>query len=80
MPTRTQIVLCWILFTATMALLSVLLHAFVPPIMISLQSAFGVGPLGVAMLAVWLVAAYFVYRPLLAGGLARRSRARIRQR
>lgn len=78
MPTRTQVILCWVLFAGAMALLSVVLHTIVPPIMTGLQGAVGVGPLGVAMLALWLVAAFFGYRPLLAGWLARRNRSRIR--
>lgn len=80
MPTRTQIVLCWALFAGAMALLSVLLHSFVPPAMTWLQDTVGVGPLGIAMLALWLVIAFYGYRPLLRGWLARRSRPRIRQR
>lgn len=80
MPTRTQVLLCWVLFTGAMALLSVVLHAIVPPVVAGLQGAVGVGPLGVAMLALWLVVAFYGYRPLLRGWLARRNRARIRQR
>ncbi len=30
MPTRTQIIVCWLAFTGVMALLSILLQAFVP--------------------------------------------------
>jgi hypothetical protein len=79
MPTRTQVILCWLLFTGAMALLSVVLHLTVPPVMITLQDAVGVGPLGILMLAVWLVAAFYGYRPLLRGWLARRRQTRIRQ-
>ncbi|KOX55103.1 hypothetical protein ADL19_13445 [Streptomyces purpurogeneiscleroticus] len=79
MPTRTQIVLCWVLFTGAMALLSVILRAIVPPVMTALQGAIGVGLLGIMMLAVWLVLAFYGYRPLLRGWLARRRQTRIRQ-
>ncbi len=51
MPTRTQIIVCWLAFTGVMALLSILLHAFVPGLMTSLQDAIGVGTLGVLMLS-----------------------------
>ena len=79
MPTRTQVILCWLLFTGAMALLSVILHAIVPPVMTVLQDAVGVGLLGILMLAVWLAAAFYGYRPLLRGWLARRRHTRIRQ-
>ncbi|MEG9526152.1 MAG: hypothetical protein MIL41_10330 [Hyphomicrobiales bacterium] len=79
MPTRTQIILCWALFTGAMALLSVVLHAVVPPLMTSLQSAVGVGHLGALMLGIWLVVAFYGYRPLLTRWLARRRHARIRE-
>ena len=79
MPTRTDVILCWLLFTAAMAALSWLLHAIVPPFMTSLQGAIGVGTLGLLMLAGWLVLAFYGYRPLLRGWLARRRQARIRQ-
>lgn len=79
MPTRTQVILCWLLFTGAMALLSVVLHAIVPPVMTVLQDAVGVGPLGILMLAVWLVAAFYGYRPLLRRWLTHRRGARIRQ-
>ena len=79
MPTRTDVILCWLLFTAAMAVLSWLLHAFVPPIMTMLQGAIGVGPLGILMLALWLVAAFYGYRPLMRGWLTRRHQTRIRQ-
>lgn len=80
MPTRTQVFLCWALFTGVMALVSAVLHAIVPPVMTRLQGAVGVAPLGVAMLALWLVIAFYGYRPLLRGWLARRNRPRIRER
>ncbi|MDE3749389.1 hypothetical protein [Methylobacterium radiotolerans] len=79
-PTRTQVILCWLLFTAAMALLSWALHAYVPPVMTSLQDAFGIGTVGILMLIGWLVLAFFGYRPLLRNWLARRRSARIRQR
>lgn len=79
-PTRTQVILCWLLFTAVMAGLSWLLHAYVPPVMTSLQDAIGVGTLGILMLIGWLVLAFFGYRPLLRNWLARRRSTRIRQR
>lgn len=79
MPTRTDVILCWLLFTAVMAALSWLLHAIVPPVMTSLQGAIGVGTLGILMLAAWLVLAFYGYRPLLLGWLARRRQSRIRQ-
>lgn len=80
MPTRAQVILCWLLFAGAMALLSVVLHAFVPPVMTAIQGAVGVGPLGVMMLVGWLALAFFVYPPLLRGRLARRRSARVRQR
>ncbi|WP_020094969.1 hypothetical protein [Methylobacterium sp. 285MFTsu5.1] len=79
MPTRTDVILCWLLFTAAMAALSWLLHTIVPPIMTSLQDAIGVGTLGILMLAGWLMFAFYVYPPLLRGWLARRRQSRIRQ-
>lgn len=79
MPTRTQIILCWVLFTGAMALLSVVLHAVVPPLIGALQRAVGVGALGILMLAAWLVIAFYGYRPLLARSLVRRRQSRIRQ-
>lgn len=79
MPTRTDVILCWALFTGAMAALSWLLHAIVPPIMTSLQGAIGVGTLGILMLVGWLVLAFYGYRPLLLGWLARRRQSRIRQ-
>lgn len=79
MPTRADVILCWLLFTAAMAALSWLLHAFVPPIMTMLQGAIGVGTLGILMLAGWLVLAFYVYPPLLRSWLARRRQSRIRQ-
>lgn len=79
MPTRTEVVLCWLLFTGAMAALSWLLHTIVPPIMTSLQGEIGVGTLGILMLAGWLILAFYGYRPLLRGWLARRRQARVRQ-
>jgi hypothetical protein len=78
MPTRTQVILCWLLFTAAMAALSWLLHAIVPPIITGLQDAIGVGTLGILMLAGWLVLALYVYPPLLRRWLARRRQSGIR--
>lgn len=80
MPTRTQIIVCWLVFTVVMALLSILLHAFVPSVMTSLQDAIGVGTLGVLMLMGWLALAVYAYRPLLRDWLARRRGTRIRKR
>lgn len=79
MPTRAQVILCWLLFTGAMALLSVVLHTVVPPVMTAVQGAIGVGPLGAIMLAGWLALALYIYPPLLRGWLARRRSARIRQ-
>ncbi|KAA0122174.1 hypothetical protein CIW48_19445 [Methylobacterium sp. P1-11] len=80
MPTRAQVFLCWLLFTGAMALLSVVLHAIVPPVMTALQGSIGVGPLGVIMLVGWLALALYIYPPLLRSWLARRRSSRIRQR
>lgn len=80
MPRWLQITLCWLLFTAAMALLSWVLHAYVPPVMTSMQDAIGVGTLGILMLLGWLVLAFFGYRPLMRNWLARRRSTRIRQR
>lgn len=80
MPRWLQITLCWLLFAGAMALLSLLLHAYVPPVMSSMQDAIGVGTLGILMLLGWLVLAFFGYRPLLRNWLARRRSTRIRQR
>ncbi|MFB0490184.1 hypothetical protein ABIE45_002770 [Methylobacterium sp. OAE515] len=80
MPTRTQIVVCWFAFTGAMALLSILLHAIVPPVMTSLQNAIGVRTLGVLMLIGWLGLAVYAYRPLLRSWLARRRGTSVRQR
>lgn len=79
MPTRTDVILCWLLFTAVMGALSWLLHTIVPPVMTSLQGAIGVGTLGVLMLAGWLVLAFYGYRPLLLSWLARRRQSRVGQ-
>lgn len=78
MPTRTQIILCWVLFTGAMALLSVLLHAVVPLLMTRLQDTVGVGPLGILMLVGWLALTFYCYRPLLRRWLARRRHTRVR--
>ncbi|WP_345820100.1 hypothetical protein ABC766_29335 [Methylobacterium fujisawaense] len=80
MPNRTQIIVCWLAFTGLMALVSILLHAFVPSVMISLQNAIGVGTLGVLMLIGWLALAIYAYRPLLRDWLARRRGTRVRER
>lgn len=80
MPTRTQIIVCWLAFTGVMALLSILLHAFVPGLMTSLQDAIGVGTLGVLMLVGWLALAVYAYRPLLRDWLARRRSTSVRER
>ena len=79
-PTRTQVILCWLLFTGAMATLSVVLHAVVPPVMTSIQSVIGIGPLGALMLAAWVGLALYVYPPLVRSWLARRRSARIHQR
>lgn len=80
MPSRTDVVLCWLLFAAVMAALSWLLHAIVPPIMTSLQGAIGVGPIGVLMLAGWVAGALYVYPPLLRRWRARRRQTGVRKR
>ena len=80
MPTRTQIIVCWLAFTGAMTLLSFLLHAIVPPVMTSLQNAIGVGTLGVLMLIGWLALAVYAYRPLLRDWLARRRGTSVRER
>lgn len=80
MPTRTQIIACWALFTGAMALLSWLLHEIVPPTMSTLQGAVGIVPLGVVMFVAWCVAAYFGWGPSIRAALARRRQAAIRQR
>lgn len=79
MPSRTDVLLCWLLFAAAMAVLSWLLHAIVPPVMTSLQGAIGVAPLGILMLVGWVAGALYVYPPLLRRWRARRRQSRIRQ-
>lgn len=80
MPTRTEIIVCWLAFTVVMAVLSILLHAVVPPVMTSLQDAIGVGTLGILMLIGWLALAVYAFRPLLRGWLARRRGTSVRER
>lgn len=80
MPTRTQIILCWALFTGVMLALGWALRHTVPPMMSAAYGAIGLWPVLTVLLVIWAVAAYVGWGPSVRATLARRREAAIRQR
>lgn len=70
--TTGQKIACLILYAAAMGVVWFMLKAVVPPSVEAAQGAIGIGPLGVLMLLGWLALAFFGYRPLVKGWLAKR--------
>ena len=79
MPTRRDVILCWLLFTIAMAVLGWALKLVLPGVLAWLNGALGADTVTVAMISAWCVGAFFAYRPLLRTFLAKRRRATVRQ-
>lgn len=80
MPTRTQIILCWALFTGAMTALGWILHRTVPPAMNAAYGAIGLWPVLGGLAVIWAIAAYVGWGPSVRAAIARRREAAVRQR
>lgn len=70
--TTGQKIACLALFAVAMLALRFVLHAVVPPMHDAATAEIGAGPVAAIIALVFLACAFFGYRPLVAGWLAKR--------